>query len=174
MALLSAIIVLLPNIKSYASSPEVIDANSFTNCTEITAVHIGSDVTEISSGAFRNLINLKSITVSEKNPFYASYSNCLYDKDMTELLCFPAAITYAVIPTTVVSIGPNALHGVGDSLKRQIQNVVAAQAMDNLMEEDVPGEHFIHTQYGIKWRNSNGSLVEPDTDLKKLVVCLPL
>lgn len=161
-------ISLLPTNTVKASEAGVIDAAYFRGHTDITKVHIGSDVTEITSGAFRCLINLQSITVSEKNPFYSSYSNCLYDKEKTVLLCFPPALSGALIPKTVVAIGENALHGVGDSLKRQIQDLVHSQANGNLMEWDVPGEHFIHTEYGVKWRGADGTLKAPDTELMKL------
>ena len=149
-----------------------IDASTFRGNTKISTVHIGSDVTEISSSAFRSLMGLRSITVSEKNPYYSSYSNCLYNKDKTELLCFPAALTGALIPETVTSIGENALHGVGDSLKAEIRAVVQSQASNNLMEWDVPGAHFVHTDYGVKWRDEKGNILEPDTQIKKLVASI--
>ncbi|WP_081779885.1 transglutaminase domain-containing protein [Butyrivibrio proteoclasticus] len=169
LALVSSFI---PAARVEASEGVVLSAKSFRNELDITTVHIGSDVTEITSGAFRNLIRLRSITVSDNNPYYASYSNCLYDKDMTVLLCFPAALSGAVIPASVVSIGENALYGVPDGLKEEIRNVIHAQAAGNLMEWEVPGSHFIHTEYGIKWRKEDGTLIQPDTELKKLVAAV--
>lgn len=152
-----------------ASGITQIDSSTFRGSPNITTIHIGSDVTDISSNAFRGLMALKSITVSENNSFYTSYSNCLYNKDKTELLCFPAALTGANIPETVTSIGKNALYGVSDSLKEEIRSVVESQAQNNLMEWQVPGEHFIHTPYGVKWRDAAGNATDPDTDLKKLI-----
>ncbi len=160
------------SISGNAAGLTKISASTFLGNTSISTIHIGSDVTEISSAAFRGLMNLRSITVSENNPYYSSYSNCLYDKDQTTLLCFPAALTGALIPNTVTKIGENALHGVGDSLKREIRAVVESQASYNLMEWQVPGEHFVHTDYGVKWRTADGSLVEPDSDIKKLVASI--
>ncbi len=149
-----------------------IDSTTFLSNTSISTIHIGSDVSEISSSAFRGLMNLKSITVSDKNPYYSSYSNCLYDKAQTTLLCFPAALSGAYIPETVTTIGENALHGVGDSLKTEIRAVVEAHASNNLMEWQVPGEHFIHTSYGVKWKMEDGTIVEPDSDIKKAVASI--
>ncbi len=160
------------SIPGKAAGLTKISATTFLGNTSISTIHIGSDVTEISSAAFRSLMNLRSITVSDNNPYYSSYSNCLYDKDQTTLLCFPAALTGALIPNTVTKIGENALHGVGDSLKREIRAVVESQASYNLMEWQVPGEHFVHTPYGVKWRTSDGSLTEPDSDIKKLVASI--
>ena len=131
-------------------------------------VHVGSDVSDISSSAFRNLNNLREITVSDDNPFYSSYSGCLYDKGMTELLCFPAALKGAVIPSTVVSIGKNALHGVPQGLSEQVKDVVEGQAMENLPEEDIPGAHFIHTEEGVRWKQADGTIISPNSNIMNL------
>ena len=166
--ILIAALLLISLGKVNAATLTRIDSTTFRGTPGITTIHIGSDVTEITPGAFRGLVNLRSITVSENNMFYTSYSNCLYNKDMTELICFPAALSGAMIPDSVVSIGENALYGLEDNLKSQIRSVVSTQAMDTLMENDVPGEHFVHTQYGLKWRGADGGLYDPDTELKKL------
>ena len=156
-------------VKARASGITTIDQATFRGTPDISTIHIGSDITDISSNAFRGLMALRSITVSENNPFYSSYSNCLYNKDQTELLCFPAALTGAYIPETVTSIGKNALYGVADSLRADIRRLIEAQAESNLMEWQIPGAHFIHTSYGVKWKDAEGNTVEPDTDLKKLI-----
>ncbi len=176
IALVAAAVVMAlsaaPATQALAAGPTTINATTFRGNTEISTIHIGSDVTEITSGAFRGLMRLRSITVSKNNPFFTSYSNCLYNKDMTELICFPAALTGAMIPESVVSIRENALYGVGDSLKDQIRSVIYAQASEGLMESEVPGEHFIHTDKGVKWRNSDGTYKDPDTDIMKLTARL--
>lgn len=154
-------------VPAEAFSVTVIDSATFNCDSRITTVHIGSDVTEITSGAFRNLINLRSITVSENNPYYTSFSNCLYDKEMTELLCFPAALSGAQIPLTVVSIRENALYGVADALRKQITAVIENQAIDGATLEEIPGEHFVHTEYGLMWRLADGSLLKPESDIMK-------
>ena len=74
--LLALIIVFLLTIAAFpvdacASGATKIDATTFRGNTKITQIHIGSDVTEISSSAFRGLGHLQSITVSEKNNFYS-------------------------------------------------------------------------------------------------------
>lgn len=168
IALMAAAALLLPSLQVRAAELTTINATTFRGRTDIATIHIGSDVTNITSGAFKGLVNLKSITVSKSNPFYASYSNCLYNKEMTELLCYPAALPGAVIPDSVVSIGENALCGVQDTLKQQIRNVVKSQAAENMMEWDVPGEHFVHTTNGIMWKMEDGTVKEPDTELMKL------
>ena len=156
------------SITSAAQGLTQIDSTTFSRNTGITTVHIGSDVDEITTGAFRSLGNLREITVSENNPFYTSYSGCLYDKAMTELLCYPPDLPGAVIPSTVVSIRTNALHGVPQKLKDQIVDVVETQAQGNLPESRIPGEHFVHTENGIRWKQEDGAIVSPDSNLKYL------
>ncbi|WP_158589471.1 transglutaminase domain-containing protein [Butyrivibrio sp. CB08] len=175
VALMVAAVLLIPPARAAkvdAKELTKISGTTFKRNTQVSTIHIGSDVSEISSNAFRGLINLQSITVSANNPFYTSYSNCLYDKNMTELICFPAALHGAVIPDTVVSIGDNALYGVDQSLKEQVKSVVKAQAAENMMEFDVPGEHFVHTPSGVKWKRADGTIVDPDTDLKKMTAAV--
>ena len=149
-------------------SYKTLDVNSFKSDYRITTIHIGSDVGTITENAFRNLNNLRSITVSDNNPFYASYSGCLYDKYMTELLCFPPALSGATIPPTVVSIGKNALKGVPENLKDQIRDVVEDQANGNLKESEIKGPHFIHGTGGIKWKKDDGTVISPNS----LIMCL--
>lgn len=155
-------------VKIGASGTTEINALTFSKDPEITTVHIGSDVTSITSDAFKGLLKLKSITVSEKNPYYSSFSDCLYNKNKTVLLCFPPALSSARIPASVTSIGENALLGVGTELKNQIINAVNSQSVDGLTEDKVPGEHFVHTQYGIRWKDKKGNLIEPKSEIMRL------
>ena len=155
-------------ITSKAYGYKTLDVSTFKSDYRITTIHIGSVVWDITENAFRNLNNLRSITVSDNNPFYASYSGVLYDKYMTELLCFPPALSGATIPSTVVSIGKNALRGVPEDLKEQIMDVVEVQASGNLLESEVKGAHFIHGAGGIKWMNEDGTVVSPNS----YIMCL--
>ena len=163
------VLSMIPAVKSNAEVITEIDYTTFRGNASITTIHIGSDVIDISSNAFKGLNNLRSITVSENNPYYSSYSNCLYDKDMTELICFPAALKGAVIPDTVVSIASNALYGINNDLRKQIRSLVESQASENMLEWQITGPHFIHTDYGIKWQSTDGTLKNPDTEIMKLV-----
>ncbi len=144
-----------------------IDSGTFTN-TAITVINIGSEVDEITDYAFRSLKSLKEIKVSEKNPFYCSYGGCLYDKQMTTLLCYPPALSGTVIPETVTGISMNALHGVPPKLKSQIKEVIEAQASSNLFEDDVPGAHFLHTPEGIRWRQEDGTVISPYSNIMNM------
>lgn len=172
IAIMVAAVLLIPSAQASAKEVTKISGTTFKRNTNVSTIHIGSDVNDISSNAFRGLMSLRSITVSENNPYFASYSNCLYNKNMTELLCFPAALSGAVIPDTVVSIRENALYGVNEGLKEQVKSVVKGQAAENFTEQDIPGEHFIHTPAGIKWKKADGSLMDPESDLMKKTAAL--
>ncbi len=168
--LLTVVMAILLSITVRASGYgySTIDSTTFKSNYKITSIHIGSDVIDITNNAFWNLNNLKSITVSENNPFYASYSGCLYDKYYTELLCYPPALGGTYIPETVVSIGKNALHGVPEKLKTQIRDVVDNQAQGNWLEDDIPGEHFVHIEGTVKWKMEDGSIVSPTSNVMNL------
>ena len=81
--MLMASLLVGPQLKAGAKGLEKINASTFRGNTGISTIHIGSDVTDISSASFRGMMNLRYLTVSESNPFYTSYSNCMYNKDMT-------------------------------------------------------------------------------------------
>ena len=169
--ILSLVLMLLMlcmnSVTALANDYEVLDYSSFTDHS-ITSIHIGSDVYEITSTAFRGMGHLQYITVSKNNPFYSSYSGCLYDKMQTELVCYPPALSSAYIPNTVVSISRNALSGVPEKLRREIVAVVEDNGSVNGMEWDVPGEHFIHSTGSVKWVRENGDIVDPPSDVMKM------
>lgn len=170
--ILSVILILcmlnIGTISAKAVGFETIDVTTFRSDYRITSIHIGADVGYITENAFKNLNNLRSITVSDNNLFYSSYSDCLYDKNLTELLCFPAALSGAMIPSTAVSIGPNALKGVPEGLKDQVRTVIELQAQGNLGEYDIPGAHFVHYGNGVKWMTESGDVVYPYNNLMNL------
>jgi hypothetical protein len=47
----------------------------------IYVIRITKNVVEIQDGSFANLVNLQEIRVDNDNPYYASCSGCLYNKD---------------------------------------------------------------------------------------------
>lgn len=59
----------------------------------IETINIPGSIDNIYTYGLRIGRNLKKINVDKTNPFYASYKNCLYTKDMTTLLVAPFALT---------------------------------------------------------------------------------
>lgn len=105
-----------------------LDPNSWRPSNNIMGIHIGPSVSEITYNAFVNQIELKYILVSDDNPYFASFSNCLYDKELTALICFPQALKAAEIPSTVTQIRRYALYGVEPEIAYQVINAIRGNA----------------------------------------------
>ncbi len=76
------------------------------------SITIPDTVTNIGDNAFRDCSSLESIVVDENNEKYASQDGILYNKDKTEFIHIPKAISDSVtIPDTVTSIGSEAFRG---------------------------------------------------------------
>ena len=65
--LIIGVLIWLQPLSAKASGITKIDSATFRGTPEITTIHIGSDVTEISSGAFKGLFKLRSITVRRQS-----------------------------------------------------------------------------------------------------------
>lgn len=60
------------------------------NCDDkITTIKIGANVTQIDGKAFYSCWALQNIEVDENNPNYCDVDGVLYNKDKTEILCYP-------------------------------------------------------------------------------------
>ena len=60
------------------------------NCDEkLKVINIGAEVTEIESKAFYSCWALECIYVDENNPNYCDIDGVLYNKDKTEVICYP-------------------------------------------------------------------------------------
>ncbi len=78
--------------------------SAFSNCRSLTSITIPDSVTSIGSSAFSNCSSLTSITVAENNANYSSQDGILYNKEKTEFILIPLAISGAAIPDSVTSI----------------------------------------------------------------------
>lgn len=72
--------------------------------TRIKSLDIPSTVTEISPGAITQNKYLKEITVSPGNPKYVSEGNCIYTKDMTQLVMVCPTLKSYGFPSTVTIV----------------------------------------------------------------------
>ena len=60
------------------------------NCDEkVEKIYIGKDVKEIDGKAFFTCRALKQIIVDEENEYYCDIDGVLYNKDKTEIICYP-------------------------------------------------------------------------------------
>ncbi len=60
-----------------------------SNFCNLESVTYGSGITNLSADMFIFSENLKEITVSEDNPFFATNDGALYNKDVTEVIAYP-------------------------------------------------------------------------------------
>ena len=102
---------------------------AFNNCGALGSVTIEDSVTSIGNDAFGGCKSLIQINVSEDNEYYSSVNGVLFNKDKTEIICFPRAKKDSfIIPNSVTSIGdrdfyycnlsdvtiPNSITSIGD------------------------------------------------------------
>ena len=72
-------------------SKPITSVRQFTlNCDDkITTIRIGANVLDIDGKAFYSCWALQNIEVDENNPNYCDVDGVLYNKDKTEVLCYP-------------------------------------------------------------------------------------
>ena len=72
-------------------SKPITSVRQFTlNCDDkIKTIYIGENVLDIDGKAFYSCWALQNIEVDENNPNYCDVDGVLYNKDMTEILCYP-------------------------------------------------------------------------------------
>ena len=60
------------------------------NCDDkLTSITIGKSVEQIDGKSFYSVWNLRNIYVDKENAFYCDVDGVLYNKDMTEVICYP-------------------------------------------------------------------------------------
>lgn len=85
-----------------------IDTYAFYNCNSLKTIKIGRGLTNFPYTTC-NSKALESITVADENTTFASYNGVLFNKDLTNLMKYPAQKSGDfVIPDTVNTISPNA------------------------------------------------------------------
>ncbi|MBR6953721.1 MAG: leucine-rich repeat protein, partial [Clostridia bacterium] len=107
-----------------------IHGSAFLGCTALTQVTLSKSVESIGTEAFRGCSSLTDLRVDPANPYYASQGGALFNRDMTCLVCAPAAQGVYRVPDGVVSIGdaafidctkmtgvllPDTVTGIGES-----------------------------------------------------------
>ena len=65
---------------------------AFSECDGLVSVKIPDNVTKIGESAFINCANLTKIDVTAGNKYYSSANGVLFNKDKSELICYPAGI----------------------------------------------------------------------------------
>ncbi len=114
-----------------------IKAHAFDNCNYLTSVmlpknikSLGSSISETSlgSGVFDSCYNLNDISVSSENKYYSSQEGVLFDKNKTELICYPAGKTQTkyIVPNGVTEIGLGAFEDCN------LENIVLPESLKSI------------------------------------------
>ena len=87
--------------------------DAFYKCSNLTSITIPNGVKSIGNSAFYGCTSLTAINVNTGNKNYTSVNGVLFNKDKTELICYPAGKTDKSynIPDSVTSIGEYAFDG---------------------------------------------------------------
>ena len=90
-----------------------IGEEAFAWCSSLASIMLPESVTSIGEKAFCWCSALTTIYVAEANKFYSSVDGVLFNKDKTELICYPPSKVDESynIPDSVTSIGDSALYG---------------------------------------------------------------
>lgn len=90
-----------------------IDWWTFENCSKLKSIRIPLSVESIGQAAFAGCMSLTNIEIDEATPYFTYRDGVLYNKDMTDIICYPAgrtAQTYTV-PKSVEEIEVIAFSG---------------------------------------------------------------
>lgn len=100
-------------VKELPTDPTIFSLDSdLAKRADIQSVTISDCVIKIEKETFVGCNSLTEIIVSENNDCYASIDGVLFNKDMTELLCYPSGkVGSYTVPSTVVKISDWAFCG---------------------------------------------------------------
>ena len=106
----------LANLKHLIIPDEVISAEDAISGSGLLTITIGSGMENLGSEPFDSCSSLTTITVNEQNQTYSSENGVLFNKDKTQLLCYPRGKTETsfTIPVTVTSLTDYILSGANN------------------------------------------------------------
>ncbi len=105
-----------------------IEDKTFWGCEKLKTITFGKAMKIISNWEFVFCSSLTNIFVDDENPYFSSQDGVLFNKDKTELICYPMAkdsSTY-IIPSSVTDIKIRAFYGCKNLQSVTIPNSVAS------------------------------------------------
>lgn len=105
---------------------------AFYSCSGLNSIIIPKSVTSIGDYAFQVCVNLTEISVDTNNTAYCSENGILYNKEKTEIICFPnkKQDTLFTIPNSVTSIAYGAFSDCRNLTSVTIPNSVTSIGND--------------------------------------------
>ena len=100
--------------------------NAFKSCPKLTSIYIPANVKYIGVAVFSYCDSLSKIYVNDDNEKFTSVDGVLYNKDKTEIICYPKnkdGNEYEIL-NTVKTIGKNSFSGCDKLTKITIPNSV--------------------------------------------------
>lgn len=102
----------LQNLKHLIISDDVVSADNAVSSNSLLTITIGSGMENLGSHPFEDCRYLTTITVNEQNQTYCSKDGVLFDKNITQLLCYPRKKpeTSFIVPATITSLTQYSLY----------------------------------------------------------------
>ena len=117
--------------------------SAFSGCSRLTSIKLPATVKDMTAGLFTGCANLVSVEVDENNQYFATENNVLYNKAITRIIYYSAAISAKtfVLPETVETIDANLFKGnvslekvvIGKNIKEIGNNAFESSAVKTIV-----------------------------------------
>ncbi len=100
---------------------------AFRGCNSLGEITIPVGIVKIGTYVFTECSNLNVIEVASENPAYKTFDGCLYDKDLTEIICCPANKSAINFAENVEKIGSAAFYEC-----KKLQNIYLPDSVKSI------------------------------------------
>lgn len=118
----------------------IVKPYTFSGCNNLTDISIDYNVRQIDPDAFGDCLNLVNIKVAKENKIYADIDGILFDKDITQLILYPAGrklINYT-LPDTVK-------HITGYAMSNNPVNIIINGSPDKKRKVSIDKNHTLES-----------------------------
>ena len=153
-------------------SAKYIGYRAFYGCSSLSSINIPANVTYIGESAFKGCGQLNYIKVAEDSEKYVSEDGVLFDKNKTELVCYPSNkidVNEYSIPNTVIEIRESAFYRCTSLVKIEIPKTVTAigfsafEGCENLESINIPNSIQMIENATFKYCRKLNEIVIPES-----------
>ncbi len=139
---------------------------AFSDCSSLKSVTIPDSVTSIGDSAFGDCTSLTAIDVTIGNKNYTSVNGVLFNKDKTELICYPAGKTDKsyIIPDSVISMDYSAFRSCVNLTRIIIPDSVTSIGIMAFDGTALLDKQTAPVKYADSW------VVDCDSDVKTVMI----